>query len=166
MWYSRRCKSAYCFTGWQLSTCQYVLSVKKEEIKHSMQILTPNIKLFHSVLILYITPQTNQSLGTSKLDVKSFHSVKNPLIFCISVLTQPDVLVRMFFNWPWVQHERIHQRFWGYCSNVKTHNLQLTSKKYVTLALVKKNKQTKKKWKEKQKKKTSTFQNHSLATKI
>lgn len=55
-----------------------------------MQTLTPH-KLFYSVLILSITPQRDQSLGTSQLDVKGFHSVKNPLIFCISVLTQPGV---------------------------------------------------------------------------
>lgn len=73
-----------------------------------MRILTPNIKLFHSVLSLYVTSQINQSLGTSKLDVKNFHSVKNPLVFRISF--NPACLVHMFFNWTWAhmgKHERI-----------------------------------------------------------
>ena len=64
---------------------------KKEEIQHSsMELLIPTVKLFHSCLSLYITPPTNKNFGTSKLGVKNIYSVKSPLIFYVSILTQPD----------------------------------------------------------------------------
>lgn len=44
------------------------------------------VKLFYSFLRLYITPQTSKSLGTSKLDAK-----KNPVIFYVNILTQPNI---------------------------------------------------------------------------
>ena len=64
---------------------------KKEEIQHSnKEFLTPTVKLFYSLLSLYITPLTNKSFGTSKLSVKNIYSIKSPLIVYVNILTQPN----------------------------------------------------------------------------